>query len=75
MLPVMFGSLQVATMSAGAPAGAHIVLPISFAPIAAVVVSLLLVPAMRAIIAKISSSLRASRLDLVGAPAGTQLSK
>jgi len=75
MLPVMFGSVQVATMAGGAPAGAHIVLPISFVPVALIVVAALLVPATRAIIGKISGSLRASRLGLVEAPAGTQLSK
>ena len=80
MLPVMFGSLEVATMPASAPAAAHIVLSIGFAPLAGIAVAplpvaLLLFRAMRATSSKTSASLRASKLDLVEAPVGTQLSK
>ena len=54
MLPVMFGSVEVATLPAGAPAGAHIVLPVGFALFAVIGVAPLLLFALRAIIAKIS---------------------
>jgi len=76
MLPAMFGSLEVATIpGGGAPAAAHVVLPVGFPLFALIVVALLTFAAMRAIIGTISVALHSSKLDLLKAPAGSQLSK